>query len=213
MTKRIPGLDTPCQEQSLEPLNIPFALFSRYLLHSSTLGRNFEHLTLSHNHLGYRPAITMLILGLDSPHQRQSLQSLNVPFAPFSKPFPYTSTLGGNFDCLTIAPDYLGYRHAIIKQLPGLDSPHRERLSESLKIPFGPFSRAFFSTFTLGRNFELLTNLYDILGYRQAIARWRAQLDSPHWGLSGELLKVSFELLLSSLPVMVARYTCRLIYK
>jgi len=164
----------------LEPLNIPFAPFSRYLLYSSILGRSFEHLTLSHNHPGYRPAITKLILGLDSPHERHPLQSSNVPFAPFSNLFLYTFTLGGNFDCLTISPDYLGYRHAITKRIPGIDSHHPERSSESLNVPFGPFSRTFFYTFTLGLNCELLTNLYDILGYKQAIARCGPLLDSPH---------------------------------
>ena len=40
-------------------------------------------------------------------------------------------------------------------------------------MPFALFSRSIVSTFTLGRNVELLTTVYDILGYRHAITKWR----------------------------------------
>jgi len=58
------------------------------------------------------------------PHHREGLfEPLNVLFAPFSRsPFP-TSTLGRNFEPMTILDDYLGYRHGINKRIPALDSP------------------------------------------------------------------------------------------
>jgi len=80
MVKRIPGLDPPHREHSLEPLNVLFAPFSRSLLYTFTLGRNFEPLTISHDYFGYRHAIDKWIPALDSPHREHSLEPLNVRF-------------------------------------------------------------------------------------------------------------------------------------
>ena len=63
------------------------------------------------------------IPGLDSPSQDHSLETLKVPFAPFSRPLAYTFTPGRNFEPLIISESYSGYRHAIAKRILGLDSP------------------------------------------------------------------------------------------
>jgi len=104
-----------------------------------TLGWNFEPMTISHDYLGYRHAIYQRILALDSPHRGHSLEPLNILFAPFSRPRIHTFTLGWNFEPLTILHDYLGYRRAINKLIPGLDSPHREHSLEPLNVWLGTF--------------------------------------------------------------------------
>jgi len=134
INRRIPALNFPHQEHSLEPLNVLFAPFSRPLIHTFKfkLGRNFGPLIIWHDYLGYRQAINRRIPALNFPHQEHSLEPLNVLFAPFSRPLIHTFTLGQNFGPLIIWHDYLGYRHAINKRKPGLDSPQRER---SLELP------------------------------------------------------------------------------
>jgi len=119
----LPELDSPHRERSFEPLNVLFALFSRALIHTFTLGWNFGPLTISPDYLGYRHAIVKRIPGLDSPHRAHSLESLNVLFVPFSRPLIHTFALGRNLEPLTILQDYFVYGHAIDKWIPGLDSP------------------------------------------------------------------------------------------
>jgi len=68
MVKPIAGLHSRHRECSSEALNIPFALFSRSLLHPFTLGQNFESLTISDDSLGNRQAIVKRIPGSHSTH-------------------------------------------------------------------------------------------------------------------------------------------------
>ena len=118
-------LDFPHWEHSFEPLHVPFAPFSRSLLHPFTLGQNFEHLTISGGYLGYRHAIAKRIPPLDYPHWECSFGLLKVPFALFSRSLLHTFKLGWKFESLTIPQVTLGYRHAIAKQIPPLDPPYR----------------------------------------------------------------------------------------
>ena len=188
----IPPLDSPYREHSFEPLNVPLAPFSRSLLHTFTLWRNFEPLTFLDSYSGYRHAIIKRIPGLDSPYQGRAIGLLNVPFAPFSRPLLYTFTYGRNFEHLTSLDSNSGYRHAIIKRIPGLGSPYGEHSFELLNVPFAPFSRFFLHTFTLWRNFEPLTFLDDYLGYSNVIIKQIPGLYSPYREHSIELLNVPF---------------------
>ena len=190
--KRIPGLDFPHWEHSIELLNVPFAPFSRFLLHTFTLWRNFEPLTFLDGYLGYSNVIIKQIPGLDSPYREHSIELLNVPFAPFSRFLLYTFTLWRNFEPLTFLDNYSGYRHVIIKRIPGLDSPYRRLSFEPLNVPFAPFSRFLLHTFTLWRNFEPLTSLDIYSGYRHAIIKRIPGLYSPYQEHSFELLNVQF---------------------
>jgi len=188
----IPPLGSPHREHSFGPLNVPFAPFSRSLLHTFTLERNFERLTILQVTLGYRYAIIKQIPRLDYPHRELSFGLLNVPFAPFSRSFLHSCTLGRNFEPLTILQVTLGYRHVITKRIPRLDFPHREHSFGLLYVPFAPFSRSLLHTSTLGRNLEPLTILQAILGYRHAITKWIPWLDSPPLGHSLEPLNIPF---------------------
>ena len=82
ITNRISGLDSPHRYHSFDLLNVPFALFPRYLLYTFTLGQTFEPLTILYVYLSYRHAITKWIPGLDSPHRYHLSEPLDVPFAP-----------------------------------------------------------------------------------------------------------------------------------
>jgi len=176
----IPPLGSPHREHSFGPLEVPFAPFSRSLLHTFTLGRNFEPLTILKVTLGYRHVITKRILRLYCPHREHSSGPLDVLFAPFSRSLLQTFTLGQNFEPLTILQAILGYRHEIAKRIPRLDSPHQGPSCGPSDVPFGPFPRSLLHTFTLGRNFEPLTILEAVLGYRHAITKRIPRLDFPH---------------------------------
>ena len=63
--------------------------------------------------------------GLDSPHRDHPLETLNFPFAPFSRSLIHTFTLVQIFEGLTISYDYSGYGHAIDTWIPVLDSPRQ----------------------------------------------------------------------------------------
>ena len=189
---QIPPMDSLCRDHSFEPLNVPFAPFLSYLPHTFTPGRNFGPLTPSQNHSGYRRAIVKRIPRLDSPPQDHSLETLNVPFEPFSRSLIHTFTLGRIFESLTLSMNYSGYRHAIVKRRPGLDSPPRDHSLETLNVPFAPFSRLLIHTFTLGWIFESLTISQNYSGYRHAIVKWIPGLDSPPQGHSLEALNVPF---------------------
>ena len=97
--------------------------------------------------------MTKRISELDSPHREQSLEPLNVLFAPLSRYHSHTFTLGRNFELLSISLNYTGYRYAITKRIPALDYPHREHSLESFNVPFEPFSGSLLHTFTLEQNF------------------------------------------------------------
>jgi len=190
INKPIVLLDSPQWEHSFELLNVLFALFSRSLLYKFTLGQNFEHLTMSGDYLGYRHAINGRIAPLDFPHREYPFELLNAPFALFSRSFLHTFTLRLNFEYLTILQVTLGYRHAIAKRIPPLDSPHWEHPFGLLDILFPLFSRSFLYTFTLGRNFEPLTILQVTLDYWYAIAKRIPPLDFPHRQCSSGLPNV-----------------------
>jgi len=148
--------------------------------------------SILHSSSGYRCPIKAGIPPLGSPHREHSFGPLSIPFAPFLRSFLHSCTLGRNFEPLTILQVTLGYRHVITKRIPPLDFPHREHSFGLLHTLFAPFSRSFLHTFTLGRNFEPLTILQAILGYRHAMAKWIPRLDFPPPGHSLESLNVPF---------------------
>ena len=84
---------------------------------------------------------------MDSPRRGHSFEPSNVRFAPFSRSLVHTFTLGQNFGPLTIRNDSLGYRHAIVKLIPGLDSPYQEHSFGPSNAQFAPFSRLLLYTF------------------------------------------------------------------
>jgi len=107
ISKGILQLDYPHREHLFEPFDIPFTPFSRSLLHSFTLGLNFEPLTILQVTLSYSYAIAKQIPPLDSPHLEHSFEALNVPFALFSRSLLHTFTHWRNFEPLTISAGYL----------------------------------------------------------------------------------------------------------
>ena len=121
--------------------------------------------------LSYRHPIVIRIAPLDSSCREHSFETFNISFAPISRPLSHTFTLGWNFEPLTLSWNYLGYRHAIGKRLPGLDSPSRDHSLETLNVSFAPVSRLPSYTFTPGRNFGPLTISWNYLGYRHAIVK------------------------------------------
>jgi len=65
--KRIPGLESPHPEYTLEPLNPLFALISMPPIHTFTLGQNFEPLAILYSNLGYSHPCIQRIPAYDSP--------------------------------------------------------------------------------------------------------------------------------------------------
>ena len=200
---QIPLLDSSCRKHSFDIFNVPFAPFSRSFSYTFTPAQNFGTLTISWNHLGYRHVIVKWIPGLDSPSRHRSLETLNVPFASFSRPLSYTFTPGQNFAPLSISWSYSGYRHAIAKWIPGLDSPSQGHSFEPLNIPFASISSPLSKAFTPGRNFEPLTISESYSGYMHVIAKRIPGIDSPPQGHSLKTLNISFSLV--SKP---SSYTC-----
>jgi len=143
----MPPLCPPYWEHSFGLLNIPLAFFSRSLLHTFSLGWNFEHLTISGDYLGYRHAIGRWMPQLDSPHWELSFGQSNVAFAPFPKSFLHSFTLGQNFEPLTILQAILGYMHGIAKQIPRVNPSPPGNSLEPLNVPFAQFLGFSFSLF------------------------------------------------------------------
>ena len=119
-------------------------IFKVTSLHLQTLAQFWSPLTIPCHIIGYRHAIIKLIPRFDFPHREHSWELLNILCAPFSRTLIHTFTLGWNFEPLTIWPDYLGYRHAIIGQIPGLDSPPREHSLEPSNIRFRTYLTSIF---------------------------------------------------------------------
>ena len=113
------------------------------------------------------------------PSSRAFLWDFKGPICTILRYVIDTFTPWRNFESLTISLNYSSYRHAIIKLIPGLDSPHWEHSLEALNVSFAPFSSYLPYTFTPGRNFGPPTISDYYSGYRHAIVTQIPRLASP----------------------------------
>ena len=98
---------------------------------------------------GYRHALAKRIPPLDSPRQEHSFESLNVPFRTTSSSLTslFYCTIVAKYSTARLISYIFGYRHAIAKWIPPLDSPRREHSFEPSNVPFRTISSSLTSLF------------------------------------------------------------------